>query len=128
VPRQEFGAALARFFSSSIDSSDGLAVSLYELARNSQVDIEIDAIPSVSGLAEFAKANGLEPKDLIFHGGEEYEIVATIPRPKFRQAELAAKRAKVKLYPIGSVKKGSGRVYVDGKRLDDRGYIHFSRR
>ena len=128
VPRQEFGVTLARFFSSSIDSSDGLAISLYELARNSQVDIEIDSIPSAPGLAEFANANGIEANDLIFHGGEEYEIVATIPRSKFRQAELAAKRAKVKPYPIGSVKKGSGRVYVDGKRLDDRGYVHFSRR
>jgi thiamine-monophosphate kinase len=128
VPRQEFGAAMARFFSSSIDSSDGLAISLYELARNSHADIEIDSMPSAAGLAEFANANDLEAKDLIFYGGEEYEIVATVPRSMFRRAQLAAKRAKVRLYPIGSVKKGSGKVYVDSKRLDYRGYVHFSKR
>ena len=128
APKQKFGVALARFFSSSIDSSDGLAISLYEIARNSHVDIEIDSIPAAAGLAEFANENDLETNDLIFHGGEEYEIVATIPRSKFRRAQVAARRAKVNLHPIGSVKKGSGRVYVNGKKLDDRGYVHFSKR
>ncbi|MGI0037506.1 MAG: thiamine-phosphate kinase [Nitrososphaera sp.] len=126
--RQKFGVALARFFSSSIDSSDGLAISLYEIARNSGADIEIDSIPAAAGLEEFANENDLEANDLIFHGGEEYEIVATIPRSRFRQAQVAAKRAKVSLYPIGSVKKGPGRVYVNKKWLEDRGYVHFSKR
>jgi thiamine-monophosphate kinase len=128
MPRQKFGAALAKFFSSSIDSSDGLAISLYEIARNSGVDIWVDTIPAAAGLEEFATKYGLDAKELVFHGGEEYEIVATIPRPKFRQAKLAAKRARVNLYPIGIVKKGQGRVYVNNKRLEDRGYVHFSQR
>ena len=128
TPRQKFGIALAKFFSSSIDSSDGLAISLYEIARNSGIDIWIDTIPAAAGLEEFATEYGHEAKDLIFHGGEEYEIVATIPRSKFKRAKLAAKRAKVSLYPIGIVKMGQGRVYVNNKRLEDRGYVHFSQR
>ena len=128
VPKQEFGVALARFFSSSIDSSDGLAISLYEIARNSHVDIEIDSIPAAAGLAQLADENDLEIEDLIFHGGEEYEIVAAIPRSRFRRAQIAAKTANVNLYPIGRVKKGSGKVYVNSKKLDDRGYLHFNRR
>ncbi|HEV8386052.1 MAG TPA: thiamine-phosphate kinase [Nitrososphaera sp.] len=128
TPRQKFGIALARFFSSSIDSSDGLAISLYEIARNSGVDIWIDNIPAAAGLEEFATENGRDAKDFIFHGGEEYEIVATIPRSKFRLAKLAAKRAKINIYQIGIVKKGQGRVYVNNKRLEDRGYVHFSQR
>lgn len=128
VPRQDVGGALARFLSSSIDSSDGLAVSLYEIARNSRVDIAVDAIPAADGVEAFASDNNLVASDLIFHGGEEYEIVATIPKSKFRQAQLAAKRAKVSIHAIGSVKQGSGRVFVGKKRLEDRGYMHFSRR
>ena len=128
VPRQKYGAALARYFTSSIDSSDGLAISLYELAKGSGVDMDIDNIPAAPGVQRFASDNGLDSRDLIFHGGEEYEIVATIPRSKFRQAELAAKSAGVELHAIGSAIRGSGNVRVEKRRLQDRGYTHFSRR
>ena len=43
-PKQRFGMTLAKYFSSSIDSSDGLAISLYELASQSHVDIVIDRV------------------------------------------------------------------------------------
>ncbi|MGH9988958.1 MAG: thiamine-phosphate kinase, partial [Nitrososphaera sp.] len=87
-PRQSFGLALAGYFSSSIDSSDGLAVSLYELASQSEgVDIIIYGIPAVEGLDKFAEENSLDKHELVFHGGEEYEIVATISHTKIRQAE-----------------------------------------
>src|SRR5919199_2279064 len=89
-PNQRFGLALARYFSSSIDSSDGLAISLYELAGQSGVDIIIDNIPAVEGLDKFAYKNGLDIYELVFHGGEEYEIVATIPQTKLRRADGGA--------------------------------------
>src|SRR5688500_515430 len=95
-PRQSFGLALARYFSSSIDSSDGLAVSLYELASQSEeVDIIIYSIPAIEGLDKFAEENSLDKHELVFHGGEEYEIVATISHTKIRQAEAAARKAGV---------------------------------
>ncbi len=46
-PQQKFGISLARYFSSSIDSSDGLATSLYELAAQSKVNFFITKIPTV---------------------------------------------------------------------------------
>jgi thiamine-monophosphate kinase len=127
-PRQRFGLALAKYFSSSIDSSDGLAISLYELASQSGVDIVIDSIPAVEGLDKFAQENSLDPHELVFHGGEEYEIVATIPQTKLRQAEVAARRARVSLYVIGRVQSGSGYVFVRKKLLENRGYRHFHKR
>jgi thiamine-monophosphate kinase len=128
-PRQRFGLALAKYFSSSIDSSDGLAVSLYELASQGEgVDITIYSIPVVSGLYKFAHDNNLDTHELLFHGGEEYEIVATISDTKIRQAEAAAKRAGVDLYIIGRVQKGSGKVSVQDRMLENRGYMHFHKR
>jgi thiamine-monophosphate kinase len=128
-PRQRFGLALAKYFSSSIDSSDGLAVSLYELASQGEdVDITIYSIPVVSGLDKFARDNNLDTHELLFHGGEEYEIVATISDTKIRQAEAAAKRAGVDLYVIGRVQKGSGKVSVQDRMLENRGYMHFHKR
>lgn len=128
-PRQSFGLALARYFSSSIDSSDGLAVSLYELASQSEgVDIIIYGIPAVEGLDKFAEENSLDKHELVFHGGEEYEIVATISHTKIRQAEAAARKAGVSLHVIGRVQRGSGNVFVRNKLLENRGYMHFPKR
>ena len=128
-PRQRFGLALAKYFSSSIDSSDGLAVSLYELASQGEdVDITIYSIPVVSGLDKFAQDNNLDMNELLFYGGEEYEIVATIPDTKIRQAEAAAKRADVDLYVIGRVQRGSGKVSVQDRMLENRGYMHLHKR
>jgi thiamine-monophosphate kinase len=121
--------ALARYFSSSIDSSDGLAVSLYELASQSEgVDIMIYRIPAVEGLHKFAQENSLDKHELVFHGGEEYEIVATISHTKIRQAEAAARKAGVSLHVIGRVQKGSGNVFVRNRLLENRGYMHFHKR
>lgn len=128
-PRQSFGLALARYFSSSIDSSDGLAVSLYELASQSEgVDIIVYGIPAVEGLDKFAEENSLDKHELVFHGGEEYEIVATISHTKIRQAEAAARKAGVSLHVIGRVQRGSGNVFVRNKLLENRGYMHFHKR
>jgi thiamine-monophosphate kinase len=124
-PRQSFGLALARYFSSSIDSSDGLAVSLYELASHSEgVDIIIYNIPFVEGLDEFAQENSLDKNELVFHGGEEYEIVATISPTTISQAEAAARKAGVNLHVIGRVEKGSGKVFARDRLLENRGYMH----
>ncbi|HEX7031661.1 MAG TPA: thiamine-phosphate kinase [Nitrososphaera sp.] len=126
-PRQRFGIALAKYFSSSIDSSDGLAISLYELAKQSRVSIVIDNIPILDGVEQFANENGIEPNELVFHGGEEYEIVATLPETKLSRAQAAAKKAKVKLHIIGRVQRGPGNVFVGENVLENRGYVHFRR-
>ncbi len=127
-PRQSFGLALASYFSSSIDSSDGLAVSLYELASQSdEVDIIIYSIPFVEGLEKFSHENSLDKYELVFHGGEEYEIVATISPTTINKAEAAARKAGVNLYVIGRVQKGSGKVFARNRLLENRGYMHFHR-
>ena len=124
-PRQSFGLTLARYFSSSIDSSDGLAVSLYELASQSEgVDIIIYNIPFVEGLDEFAQENSLDKNELVFHGGEEYEIVATISPTTISQAKAAARKAGVNLHVIGKVEKGTGKVFARNRLLENRGYMH----
>ena len=128
-PRQSFGLVLARYFSASIDSSDGLAVSLYELASQSKgVNIIIYSIPAVEGLDKFARENSFDTHELVFHAGEEYEIVATISHTKIRQAEAAAKKAGICLHVIGRVQDGSGNVFVGKKLLENRGYMHLHKR
>jgi thiamine-monophosphate kinase len=80
------------------------------------------------GVEDFAKENNLNPHELVMYGGEEYQIVATIPKAKLRQAKLAAKRVDLPLHIMGSAQKGKSRVLVNGKIVENRGYAHFSKR
>src|ERR671917_1563174 len=90
-PQQKFGTSLARYLSSSIDSSDGLAISLYELAIQSKVNFFVSTVPSATGIGRFAMENGfLDSHELIFHGGEEFHIVATVPRQNMKRVENIA--------------------------------------
>ena len=56
-PRLELGLAVSRYLSSSIDSSDGLAISLYTIAEMSGVGIKLTEVPRAKGLEEFASRN-----------------------------------------------------------------------
>jgi thiamine-monophosphate kinase len=130
-PCFEFGLNLSKYLSSSIDSSDGLASSLYELAKESQVDliIEEEKIPIPPGLQKFASINGLNLEDLVFYGGEEYHIVGTISKKNLLKLSKLAEDHKLKYYVIGEVVKGFGKVFLispDNKRrlLKNKGYIH----
>jgi thiamine-monophosphate kinase len=132
-PQQKFGTSLARYLSSSIDSSDGLAISLYELAIQSKVNFFVSTVPSATGIGRFAMENGfLDSHELIFHGGEEFHIVATVPRRNMKRVENIAGKHRLKLIVIGRATHGAGKVFVTGKQnakkelslLDNRGYLH----
>ena len=123
--RLDFGAAAARHFSSSIDSSDGLAMSLHELAQSSRKRFLLEKIPTPPGLEEFAKKHKIKSDDLLFYGGEEYEIVFTVPQ-KQRSAVLAlAVKHRACLVQIGTVTTGNG-VYLKTDsgitRIQQRGW------
>lgn len=126
-PRLKFGTALGKYFSSSIDSSDGLAISLYRLATKSRVDFLVERIPIAAGIREFASENKLDSNELVLYGGEEYEIVGTVPSDKLRNVKRLATSMSLKLIEIGKVSKGNGKVMLAGENnsleeLENRGY------
>jgi thiamine-monophosphate kinase len=114
--------------SASIDSSDGLAWSLHEIARASGVGFLLDVLPVAEEVQEFAKANRLDALGLTLHGGEEYELVVTIKPRLYRKAEEAIAEAGGALMRIGRVTAEKDIVLVtEGKRcvIEPRGYEHF---
>lgn len=125
--RLEAGLKLARtgFVNSSIDSSDGLAWSLHEIARLSTVSIVLERIPVAREVEAFAKEVGVATNDLALFGGEEYELVLTIQKDRFADV----KRKVPSLLRIGTVEKGNGEVSARfGDRVvsvEPRGYEHF---
>ena len=62
-----------------MDSSDGLSTTLNEMSKQSKKKFVINNIPSIKDLQYYAKSQNVDLNTLIFHGGEEYEIVFTIP-------------------------------------------------
>ena len=118
--------ARSRAATSSIDSSDGLAWSLHQIAQASKVGICLDSIPIASDVQGFAKERRLSPFELALYGGEEYELVVTIKPERFRDL----KKRVPSLTIIGLVEKQSSGVVanLEGKRIQirKRGWEHFT--
>lgn len=128
-PRLEFGLKACNYFSSSMDSSDGLSTTLNEMAKQSNKKFIIDKVPAQKDLYEFAKQNKLEPMNLIFHGGEEYEFVFTVSKKNESRIQKIASQLKVPIIKIGHVTKGSGVYQKSDEKLlqiKDLGWHHFN--
>jgi len=128
--RLKEGLALARTgaVSASIDSSDGLAWSLHELARAGKVGFLIDMLPLAKEAGKFAEHYELDALKLALYGGEEYELVLTIKPGLWERAKQAAVEAGGMLLSIGRVTARRGLfLCADGKRrvIEPRGYEHF---
>jgi thiamine-monophosphate kinase len=111
-----------------IDSSDGLAWSLHEIALASKVGFIIDRLPVAEGVKRFAEANGLDSRVLTLYGGEEYELVLTVKPKCWREAVRAVEKVGGRLLHIGKVTcerrlvlKTRGKTSV----IEPRGYEHF---
>jgi thiamine-monophosphate kinase len=125
------GVALATSgcLSSSIDSSDGLAWSIHELARFSKVGFLVENIPIPDEVTRFASLNNLDQLDLALNGGEEYELVVTVRRNLWNKAKKSVEKVGGTLYRIGeavkecrvSLKTGRG----EQELLEPKGYEHF---
>ena len=128
--RLTFGLKNKNYFSSSMDSSDGLSTTLNEMSAQSKKKFVITRMPSENDVFDFASSNGLNANDLIFNSGEEYEIVATANTSNLTRIKKYAKKHRIKLYEIGYVTKGSGVFYKkDGKliRIKDKGWQHLQK-
>jgi thiamine-monophosphate kinase len=118
--------AESRAATSSIDSSDGLAWSLHQIARSSRVGINLHTIPVAPEVETFAKEHRTSSIELALYGGEEYELVVTIKPERFHDL----KRRVPSLTRIGIVEKKLFGVvaHLEGKRvqIEERGWEHFT--
>jgi thiamine-monophosphate kinase len=120
--------AARRLASAMIDLSDGLSTDLARLCASSRVSARIrkESIPAVA-VPPLLRARGFDPLALALHGGDDYELLFTVPR---RLAKKIPKRhLGVCLTPIGEIIQGRKIRLVDkdgrAAPLDPLGWDHF---
>jgi len=115
-PSVRAGQVLGRYASAMTDISDGLARDAGHIAEESGVKVVIvpGAVPTFPGATV----------EMALGGGEEYELVATIPRRRFAAAVRAHSRIGIMLTGIGEVRRGRG-VVLPGHPGPLPGFDHF---
>jgi len=122
TPRVAAGRALAPHATAMMDSSDGFARSLHQLAEAGDAGfaVEREALP-VHPAVEAVADGAADRWEAAAHFGEDFELVFTVP-----EAALDAAAAAVpgRVTRVGSVVAAADGVTVDGEPLPDRGYTH----
>ncbi len=136
TPRFTVGRALVtgKLSGCAIDISDGLSSEIHHLCEESGVGAEIheEAIPYSPALIHYCDANHLDPLKFALEGGEDYELLFTIPLSKIAGAvQKLPKETGVAVKSIGRIlpkAKGISLITLKGERvpLKARGYDHFS--
>jgi thiamine-monophosphate kinase len=129
-PRNAASEALRRYASGAMDVSDGLAGDLAKLCRASGVGAEVEAaLVPLSKAARAALAAEPVLIEPILTGGDDFEIVATIPPRKLEAFRAAAKRAGVAVTEIGRIVAGKRARFrsADGRPMTfaQASYSHF---
>lgn len=124
------GCTLAKtgIVSSSIDSSDGLAVSLHELRKMSHVGFTLTEVPIAEEVVKFANRYKLDALELALYGGEEYELVVTVKQGCLDKAQKALYGVGGKLIVIGKATKDQRIILRKNgfeKNILYRGWEHF---
>ncbi len=107
IPRIEAGIALRKVATAAMDLTDGLALDLHRLCTASRAAAELDRVPIVRG-------SSLEQA---LHGGEDYELLFTVP---------PTKTVPIRAIRIGTIVEGPpGTIRLNGVNIEPRGYDHF---
>jgi len=127
-PRLDLGIALRGIAGAAMDVSDGFLADLGKLCAASGVGalVQLERLPLSPALVE--RFDAATAERLALGGGDDYELVFTVPPSAERSLETALADG-VRITRIGEIVSGSGvRCLRDGRPVDAGipGYDHFA--
>ncbi|RCV63753.1 thiamine-monophosphate kinase [Methanophagales archaeon] len=135
VPRINEGITIANsgVVTSMIDISDGLALSLAEIAKKNSVGAELyeDKVPVLSDeIRSDLRLSKREQRELAYYFGGDYELLFTIDAGALENEEMMSELIKdVNMSVIGKIVPQSEGIYTknDGakEKVEIKGYQHF---
>ncbi len=131
VARIREGITASAYASSSVDSSDGLYWSLEELSRASGYGFLVERIPLHPAVELLASKGRIDPVEAAFHGGEEYEIVFSVPQDRVDALQEEFSEKGLSLIRIGRVVEDRGvfvRLDEEIEEVEEGGWEHFKSR
>ncbi len=118
--------------SAMIDLSDGLSSDLSHLTKQSGIgaELEIDKIPISPALRRYAKSIGTNPIRYALHGGEEYELLFSVPQKSRAKLDQLVQKGEISAHYIGrlsgktvSIKTASGQIF----KMKPAGFDHLKK-
>ena len=107
-PRVALAEAIRDHASAAMDISDGLMGDLAKLCAASGVGARIEAVSlPLSGPVRYLRDRGVIGFETIVSGGDDYEILCTIPGNRLDSFRKAAARAGVPVATIGEIAAGA---------------------
>ncbi|MBL4771050.1 MAG: thiamine-monophosphate kinase [Planctomycetes bacterium] len=122
-----------------MDISDGLLLDLERMANASRVCMQIDQIPMHRDAKRRARITGYAPLRHALTDGEDYELIACVPRASLQRLQREAAKFCPGLSIVGRVKAGrgvdlnlaqapeDGGQPVDFSWLEEKGWLHGTR-
>jgi thiamine-monophosphate kinase len=114
-PRTVLTEAIRNHASAAMDISDGLVGDFGKLCRASGVaaEIRVASVP-ISDAGKAVVAGNAAALELILTGGDDYEVVCTVPSEKAESFRAAAKAVGVPVAEIGEIRAGEGARFISG--------------
>ncbi len=136
TPRVQEADILSRSrinITSMIDISDGLVQDLYHICKASRVGAKIQAnrIPQSPEFSRACKKDQINPFPFLLNGGEDYELLFTLPPDGVKNLKRQFLKAKARVTQIGEIVLKPGKVLLaesDGRTTtlsDSEGFNHF---
>ena len=118
---------------SMIDISDGLVQDLYHICKASKVGARIyqDRLPQSPEFARSCEKNKIDPLPHLLNGGEDYELLFTLPADGVKKLSRQFLKAKVLVTQVGEITLKPRKVFLgmrDGTKKplpDSEGFNHF---
>lgn len=126
TPRNALADILGEHANACMDISDGLLADLGHILKASQLGAKLEhaCLPFSAALSQLPLEQRLE---FALTGGDDYEVLFTLPPARFETVKNAAAERGVLLTSIGKVNENIGDLQLDhALSVKKQGYNHFS--